>query len=121
MVAHITPGHTKGCTTWTTQVEEAGHRYDVVFVCSTSAPGYKLVNNPNYPNIVEDYRRTFARLKTLPCDVMLGAHGSFFGLTEKRAALKINHTSNPFVNPEDYRDYLTRSEAEFESELKRQQ
>jgi metallo-beta-lactamase class B len=121
MVAHITPGHTKGCTTWTTQVEEGGHRYDVVFICSTSAPGYKLVNNAKYPNIVEDYRQTFARLKTFPCDIMLGPHGSFFGLTEKRAALKNNPASNPFVNPREYRDYLTRSKAEFESELKQQQ
>jgi metallo-beta-lactamase class B len=121
MTARITPGHTPGCTTWTTQAEENGHGYDVVFVCSTSAPGYKLVNNLNYPRIVEDYRHTFARLKDLPCDVMLGAHGRFFDLSGKRAALKRNPASNPFVNPQDYRDYLARSEAEFENELKQQQ
>jgi metallo-beta-lactamase class B len=121
MTARITPGHTKGCTTWTTQVEKNSHRYDVVFVCSTSAPGYKLVNNPKYPHIVDDYRHTFARLKTFPCDVMLGAHGGFFDLSRKRAALMKNSASNPFVNPQDYRDYLARSEAEFENELKRQQ
>lgn len=121
MTARITPGHTKGCTTWTTQAEENGHRYDVVFVCSTAAPGYKLVNNAKYPNIVEDYRHTFARLKTFSCDVLLGAHGQLFGLNEKRAALKTHPASNPFVKPQDYRDYLARSEAEFENQLKRQQ
>ena len=121
MTARITPGHTKGCTTWTMKATEGGHTYDVVFVCSTSAPEYKLVNNPNYPDIVQDYRSTFARLKTFPCDVMLGSHGQFFHLTEKRAALKTNPASNPFVKPQDYRDYLERSEAAFENELKQQQ
>ncbi len=121
MTARITPGHTKGCTTWTTQAEENGKRYNVVFVCSTSAPGYKLSNNEKYPNIVSDYRTTFARLNTLPCDVFLGSHGQFFDLNRKRAALKQNPASNPFVNSQDYRNYLARSEAEFENELKRQQ
>ena len=121
MTARVTPGHTKGCTTWTTQVEENGRRYDVVFLCSTSAPGYKLVNNANYPNIVQDYRATFARLKTFPCDVFLGPHAQFFDLAEKRAALNRNPASNPFVNPQELRRYLARSEAEFENELQRQQ
>jgi metallo-beta-lactamase class B len=121
MTAVLTPGHTKGCTTWTMQAEEKGRRYNVVFICSTSAPDYKLVNNPQYPNVAQDYRSTFMRLKALPCDVMLGAHGRFFGLSDKRAALKQNPASNPFVNSQDYRDYLARSEAEFENELRRQQ
>ncbi len=121
MTAHITPGHTKGCTTWTTQATEGGHPYNVVFLCSTSAPGYKLVNNPNYPQIVQDYRKTFRALKALPCDVFLGTHGSFFHLTEKRKALKMHPTISPFINAEDYPKYLSQSEADFEAELKRQQ
>ena len=120
MTAHITPGHTKGCTTWTTQVEEAGKRHDVVFVCSTTVPGYKLVNNPNYPNIVQDYRATFATLRNLPCDVMLGSHGSFFGLDAKRAALKKNPKVNPFIDPHELRAFLDDSEAAFNGELKKQ-
>ena len=66
MIARITPGHTKGCTTWTMKVREAGRDLDVVFVGSTTIPGYKLLNNSAYPNIVEDYAYTFALLKTLP-------------------------------------------------------
>jgi metallo-beta-lactamase class B len=121
MTAHLTPGHTKGCTTWTNDAEEDGHRYHVVFLCSTSAPGYKLVNNPNYPNIVGDYRQTFAYLKTLPCDVFLGAHGSFFDLDEKRRALKADPTHNPFVSPQEYQAFLERSQRDFEAQLKKQQ
>ncbi len=121
MTAHLTPGHTKGCTTWTTEADENGHRYHIVFFCSTSAPGYKLVNNANYPNIAQDYRHTFAYLKTLPCDVFLAPHGSFFHLTEKHAAMKANPNRNPFIVPGEFREFLDRSQREFEAELKKQQ
>jgi len=69
MTAHLTPGHTKGCTTWTMRVTEGLKLYDIVFVGSTSVPGYKLVDNPTYPAIAADYARTFRILKQLPCDV----------------------------------------------------
>jgi len=121
MTARLTPGHTKGCTTWTTDVEEAGHLYHVLFLCSTSAPGYKLVNNPNYPNIVDDYRHTFAYLKTLPCDVFLAAHASFFRMTEKRAAQKTNTAQNPFIDPKEFPEFLAESQRQFESQLKKEQ
>ena len=61
LVAHLTPGHTKGCTTWTMKVKENGKSFDVVIVGSPNVnPGYRLVGNQLYPNIVEDYERTFA-------------------------------------------------------------
>jgi metallo-beta-lactamase class B len=121
MTAHLTPGHTKGCTTWTTEANENGHSYHVVFYCSTSAPGYNLVHNPNYPNIVEDYRKSFAYLEKLPCDVFLAPHGSFFGLTEKRAALKADPDHNPFIDSAEYKLFLNQSRKDFEKELKKQQ
>jgi metallo-beta-lactamase class B len=103
------------------QAEEEGKRHDVVFVCSTSAPGYKLVNNPKYPTIVADYRKSFGILKGLPCDVFLGAHGSFFNLGEKRKLLDRNPHQNPFVDPEGCRRYVRDSEASFDQALRRQQ
>jgi metallo-beta-lactamase class B len=121
MTAHITPGHTKGCTTWTTRAEENSKPYNVVFVCSTSAPGYKLVNNAKYPNIVNDYRKTFQSLKSLPCDVFLGAHGAFFHLADKRAALKADPKQNPFVNAAEYQEYLKQAESDFETKVREQQ
>jgi len=121
LTAHLTPGHTKGCTTWTTDAVENGHRYHVVFLCSVSAPGYKLVNNPNYPNVVDDYRHTFTYLKTLPCDVFLGAHASFFRMQEKRAAEKADPTRNPFIDPQEFRQFVDRAQRDFEAELKRQE
>ncbi len=120
MTAHLTPGHTKGCTTWTTTVEEGGHSYHVLFLCSVSAPGYKLVNNPKYPNIVEDYRHTFAYLKTLPCDVFLAAHANFFDMETKRAAQQRGGTRNPFIDPQEFPEFLANSERQFEAELAEQ-
>jgi metallo-beta-lactamase class B len=121
MTAHLTPGHTQGCTTWTTDAMENGKRLHVVFLCSVSAPGYRLVENPKYPNIVNDYRKSFALLKTLPCDVFLGAHGQFFHLKEKRAAMKANPAVNPFIDPKEFRAFVEAAEHDFEAELKQQQ
>jgi hypothetical protein len=70
LMAHKTPGHTKGCTTWTMRTADAGKTYDVVIVGSPNVnPGYKLVNNEKYWRIAEDYEQTFRVLKSLPCDV----------------------------------------------------
>src|SRR6266481_538869 len=89
LVAHLTPGHTKGCTTWTMQVTERGKTYNVVIVGSPNVnPGYRLVGNTLYPQIVEDYERSFRVLNSLPCDYFLGAHGNYFDMETKYARFK---------------------------------
>ena len=89
LVAHLTPGHTKGCTTWTMQVREGGRTLNAVIVGSPNVnPGYILVGNKNYPKIADDYVQTFTVLKSLPCDLFLGAHGVYFGLKAKYAKMK---------------------------------
>ena len=119
LVAHITPGHTRGCTTWTTTVREAGRSYDVVFVGSPSVPAqYKLTGNPRYPDAVDDYRRQFVTLKALPCDVFLAAHGNFFNLAEK-----MKHAADkpsPFIDPEGYKRFVAEMEAAFEQHVKKE-
>lgn len=120
LVAHLTPGHTKGCTTWTMKVAEAGKTYDVVIVGSPNVnPGYKLVNNSAYPQIAEDYERTFRVLKSLPCDIFLGAHGSYFGLETKYPLLK-NGAANPFIDPKGCKAYVAEREQAFRTELAKQ-
>ena len=121
MTAHLTPGHTPGCTTWTMQVMEAGKPYNVVFLCSVTAPGFQLVNNPRYPGIVADFTRSFATLKSLPCDVFLGAHGGYYGLQDKRARMQKHEPGNPFIDPKGYRTYLDQAQQAFEQELAEQQ
>jgi len=121
LVAHLTPGHTKGCTTWTMKISDGGKSYNVVIVGSPNVnPGYKLVNNKAYPQIAQDYERMWHVLKTLPCDIFLGAHGEYFGMEEKYARTK-QGGANPFIDPEGYKEYIAQKEAEFYAELKKQQ
>lgn len=120
LVAHLTPGHTKGCTTWTLRVREGNKTYHVVIVGSPNVNnGYKLTHNALYPNIAKDYDRTFRTLRALPCDVFLGAHGSYYGLEAKFARLK-DGAPNPFIDPEGYRSYVAERERTFRSELAKQ-
>jgi metallo-beta-lactamase class B len=121
LVAHLTPGHTKGCTTWTMKVTDGGKTYNVVIVGSPNVnPGYKLVHNRAYPQIAEDYERMFQVLKSLWCDIFLGAHGGYFGMEEKYARLK-NGGGHPFVDPEGYKKFVAEKEQEFRTELAKQQ
>ncbi len=121
LIAHLTPGHTMGCTTWTTKVEDAGRNYDVVFVGSVSVPGYTLLGNAKYPRMKDDYEKSFALLKKLPCDVFLGSHGVFFSLGEKMKALAEHPPSNPFIDPKGYRDFIEGSERTFREQLQREE
>jgi len=121
LVAHLTPGHTKGCTTWTLRVEEGGETYDVVIVGSPNVnPGYRLVDNASYPQIAADYERTFRVLNALPCDILLGAHGSYFDLEAKYARLKEAGQRTPFIDPEGYRTFVAGKERAFRAELEKQ-
>lgn len=120
LTAHLTPGHTKGCTTWTWKTQEAGKTYDVVLVCSVGVnPGYVLVNNKDYPTIAEDYPKSFKVLRGLPCDVFIAAHGNFYDLAGKYA--KIGKTDkNPFIDPAGYRAYIDEKERDFNARLAEQ-
>jgi metallo-beta-lactamase class B len=121
LVAHLTAGHTKACTTWTLKVKDAGKIYNVVIVGSPNVnPGYKLVNNAKYPQIAQDYERTFRTLNSLPCDVFLGAHGSYYGMMEKFARIN-SGSANPFIDPAGYKNYVADREQAFNAELKKQQ
>ena len=120
LTAHLTPGHTKGCTTWTMKVKDGGETRDVVIIGSPNVnPGYKLVGNSLYPGIAEDYERTFQVLKSLPCDYFLGAHGSYFDLEAKYPKLKAGH-SEVFIDPVGYQNYVADREQAFRKELAKQ-
>ena len=120
LTAHLTPGHTKGCTTWTLKAAENGKTYDVVIVGSPNVnPGYKLVNNAKYPQIASDYERTFRVLRSLPCDIFLGAHGNYYGMEAKFAKMKAGDRA-AFVDPDGYKNYVSDREQTFRAELRKQ-
>jgi metallo-beta-lactamase class B len=125
LVAHKTPGHTRGCTTWTMKVKQNGKTLDAVIVGSWNVnPGFRLVDKPrrsaSYPGIAADYRKTFALLKKLPCDIFLGAHGQYFNMMEKLAKAG-QAGESVWIDPEGYQAAVAEREQAFEAELRKQQ
>jgi metallo-beta-lactamase class B len=121
LVAHLTPGHTKGCTTWTMKVSEGGRIYDVVIVGSPNVnEGYKLVGNASYQQIASDFERTFTVLKSLPVDIFLGAHGGYFDM-ETKYARRREGSAAAFLDPDGYKAYVADREDAFRRELAKQQ
>ncbi len=115
LVAHLTPGHTKGCTTWTMKVQDGGKTYDVVIVGSVNVnQGVLLAGNKDYPQIADDYVRTFKILQSLPVDVFLGAHPNYYGMEAKYARMKAGGP-NPFVDPDGYHAYLAERQTTFQA------
>src|SRR5438309_8034001 len=92
LVAHLTPGHTRGCTTWTMKAQESGRTYNVMFGCSVRPPGVLT------PAIVDEFNRSFPVVRALPCDVPLGDHGAQYNMQEKFAKVK-SGGRNPFIEP----------------------
>jgi metallo-beta-lactamase class B len=120
LVAHLTPGHTRGCTTWTFKVQENGKQYDVVIIGSVGVnPGFILVNNKETPQIAEEYERAFRVLRSLKCDIPLGSHPAMYNLADKYP--KIGKGPNPFIDPEGYKTELDIVENVFRTTLEQQQ
>lgn len=125
LVAHKTAGHTRGCTTWTLKVKQSGKTLEAVIVGSWNVnPGFRLVDKPgkpaSYPGIADDYRKTFALLKKLPCDIFLGAHGAYFNMLEKLPKAAQSGES-VWIDPQGYKATLAEREKAFQTELQKQQ
>jgi metallo-beta-lactamase class B len=126
LVAHKTPGHTRGCTTWTMKAKQSGGKtLNVVIVGSWNVnPGFRLVDKPgqpaSYPGIANDYRKTFALLQKLPCDIFLGAHGAYFNMMEKLSRASRDGES-VWIDPEGYKAAVAERQKAFEAELQKQQ
>jgi metallo-beta-lactamase class B len=113
LVAHLTPGHTRGCTTWTMKASDAGKTYDVMFGCSLRSPE-KLS-----PANVDEFTRSFEVVRALPCDVQLGDHGAQYGMQAKYARMQ-SGGANPFIDPGSCKLEAEISEAMFRAILAEQ-
>jgi metallo-beta-lactamase class B len=120
LTAWLTPGHTKGNTTWTTKIAVGAKTYNVVFAGSLTALGYQLVGKESYPGIAADFEKTFAVLKKLPCDILLSDHGTFFHFLEKRERLLRGESPNPFIDPDESKRFVAHFEREFHDKLEQQ-
>jgi len=120
LVAHLTPGHTRGCTTWTFNVAEGGKNYSVLVIGSVGVnPGMKLVGNTDAPQIVQEFERSFAFLRSQRPDIPLGSHPGMYSMNEKFA--KLGKGPNPYIDPAGYRAELDIVEGVFRSVLAQQQ
>jgi metallo-beta-lactamase class B len=122
LTAHLTPGHTPGCTSWSMPVRDGNTTLSALFFCSITTGGNPLVDNKPYPAIAADFKASFARLKTMPVDILLAAHGDQMHLDAKLAALnaKTPGAPNPFVDPKEFPVLIARMEKSFNAELAKQ-
>jgi metallo-beta-lactamase class B len=121
LTAHKTAGHTRGCTAWTMQVEDQGHMRNVVIVGGFAAlDSYRLIATPgrpaSYPGIAEDFLHGFAIERKLPCDIFLGAHGSYFGMQEKLARLP-KEGSSVWIDPQGYQQVIADAQKAIEDRI----
>ncbi|MBV9507726.1 MAG: subclass B3 metallo-beta-lactamase [Acidobacteriia bacterium] len=114
LVAHLTPGHTRGCTTWTTQAEDNGKTYNVVINCSLRPPAVVT------PAVAAEFNRSFKLVRSLPCDVQLGDHPAQYNMQEKYAKLA-SGAQNPFIDPRNCTLEADIEEAMLQAILKEQQ
>lgn len=114
-----TPGHTRGCTSWGFTVSDGGEAYDALVFCSATVAANRITPPLQYEGIVEDYRKTFAKAKTMEVDLPLAPHPEFFDLLQKRDKAKADSkAANPFVAPAEFRPFIEKAEADFEKTLK---
>ena len=118
LVAHATPGHSRGCTSWGTTASAGRENYEVLVFCSATVAANRITPPLQYDGIVEDYRTTFAKAKTMRVDIPLAPHPEFFGLLQKADKAKADKTQNFFVDPGAFQPYIKRLEEAFETTLK---
>ena len=123
LTAHVTAGHTPGCTSWSFPVRDGVRELLAVSICSLSMlPFMKLVEPESYPGIRSDFERSFATLRSLPADIFLGAHSSFFDLQRKlRERADAEDPVAPFIDREGYLRFIGEAEKRFRQTLAKQQ
>jgi metallo-beta-lactamase class B len=106
------PGHTPGCTVWTTRAREREQDYSVAFfACAGPNQDVQLVGNPKFPHLVEDTLRGLARLRQLKPDIYLWMHPAeqFDGKVER---IKAGATPHPLYDPKGWTSLLDELESD---------
>jgi metallo-beta-lactamase class B len=117
MRAHLTPGHTRGTTTWVTTVQERGQKLNVVFADGTGINrGTRFIKNESYRGITSDYKRTFAVLENFRPDIFLSFHAEFFDLAGKVERMK-KEGYRAWIDPTGYKSQIQSRRQSFEKML----
>ena len=120
VTAHLTPGHTPGCTSWTTTVSQGRRRLRVLFPCSLTVAGNRLVGNHAYPDIAADYEASFAKLSTMTADIVLTSHPEVADLWGREARARAG-ARDAFIDPKALPAILAQSRRDFEASLAKAQ
>ncbi len=127
LTAHVTPGHTPGATSWTMPIVSGGQNHTVIFFSSMTVAGNPLVGNKAYPQIADDYKASFAKLKAMDADIFFAPHGEQFDLAKKAATLqdnidkKVMNAPNPFIDKAEFHRVVAGMEKDFNDQLAKQQ
>lgn len=122
VTAQATPGHTAGSMSWTWRSCEATDCANIVFASSINpgaASGYRF-SDPRHRGVVAYFRATFAKVRALPCDILLSAHADASGGDARAAAALAGTKPNPFVDRSACNAYADNYEAVFDAKLKRE-
>ena len=115
LTAHLTPGHTRGCTTWTTTVQEGGRSYNVLIACGGLQEDARLVGNKNYPEIADHFAQSIKKYKTFKPDIFLASHAWFYDPAGKYQRLSKGATPNPYIDPAGYQAWVANMEKNWNS------
>jgi metallo-beta-lactamase class B len=119
LTAHLTPGHSRGCTSWGATLGEGGKWYEALVFCSATVAANRITPPLQYEGIVEDYRKTFVKTKEMKVDIPLAPHPEFFQLLQKSAKAKADPKgTNPFIDPGAFQALMSKLESDFERTLK---
>ena len=118
LTAHLTPGHTRGCTTWTFTVQEGGKPFNVLIACGGLQEDARLVNNKNYPEIAEHFGQSIKKYKTFSPDIFLASHSWFFDLAGKYK--RLGAATNPYIDPAGYKTWVANMEKNYNTLLAEQ-
>ena len=120
LTAHLTPGHTRGCTSWGWTAHDGEKAYQALVFCSATIAANRLVDPPQYASIVADYNATFAKAASFKVDIFLAPHAEFYNLSAKRAKMATG-APNPFIVPGEFQTFIAKQKADFEVGLKEQE
>ena len=117
LTVNLTPGHTRGCISFSMVAEEDNQKYNVLLLGGVRIAARPVLGHPEYPNMAEDFAGTFEKLKKMPVDIFLGGHGYWYGLGDKIIRMKQGEGYRAFIDPEGYRKAIDGWQQQFVDQI----
>lgn len=120
LTAHFTPGHTPGGTSWTWRSCEGRRCLSLVYsdsMTAVSADGFRFTDSRDYPTVVQDFGKSFAFLRSTPCDILLTSHPDASGLWQRLEGRERGVRPDPVVSPNACKELAERAEGQLRRRL----